>query len=104
MGKKWLLGVAALILGVMSTGSASAHEPVGGPRGGYPVGRPYYRTSGVRYSSGYYYRGRQHDHWGHRTWNTRYGRTHYWDPGLRCYYYWSAPRGCYLPCDGPSPF
>lgn len=108
MLRKLCLGAAALVLGLSFSGAAQAHGPNRPgpyrPQGSFYGPRPYYAQYGTRYNGGYYYRGQNHDHWGHRVWNARYGRHHYWDPHLRCNYYWSAPRNCYLPVDGPCPF
>ena len=98
MLKKLLLGAALAVGGLaLTTTTAEAQGPHRGPR-------PYYRTQGVRFNGGYYYNGRNHNHWGGRVWNARFGRHHYWDRDLKCYYYWHAPRNCYLPCDVPCPF
>lgn len=98
MLKKLFLGAAVAFAGLaMTAPEAKAHEP-------HRHGRPYYRAHGTRFAGGYYYSGRHHDHWRGRVWNVRHGRYHYWDPHLRCYYYWNAPRGSYLPCDVPFPF
>jgi hypothetical protein len=58
----------------------------------------YYRDHGVKYSGGYYFAGRDHDHWGHRVWDARHHRWQYWEPNLRVYYYYDGVRGGYYPC------
>ena len=92
--KKVILGVAALVLGLAITGTASAN----GPRHGGSH-RPYYASHGVKYRGGYYYSGYNHNHWGYKSWNARYNRYHYWDPYLKCFYYWSPSYNCYYPVD-----
>ena len=99
MFKKLFLGAAVALTGLAMTGTEA--KAVHGP---YRAATPYYRAHGVRFTGGYYYTGKYHPHWGGRVWNARYGRYHYWDPYLRCYYYWYAPRACYLPVDVPCPF
>jgi hypothetical protein len=59
--------------------------------------RPYYASHGVRFAGGYYYRGREHHHWGYQVWNAQFRRYHFWDNDLRCFYYYSPERDCYLP-------
>jgi hypothetical protein len=98
MLKKVFLGVAALVLGLAVTGTASAANHGG------PGPRPYYATAGVKFSGGYYYKGHNHNHWGGRVWNARYGRYHYWDPYLKCYYYWAPDRGGYFPVGAAMSF
>jgi hypothetical protein len=62
-------------------------------------GGSYYRHHGVKYSRGYYFSGRHHNHWSHRTWNPHYRRYHYYEPTLRVYYYYDNARAGYYPCD-----
>lgn len=115
MLKHLFLGGLALCLGLALTSQASAQGF--GPRPGFggfgprpPFGvsrfpaRPYYTQAGVRFAGGYYYPGKHHNHWGGRVWNAQFGRYHYWDPYLKCYYYWHQPRGCFLPIGVAMPF
>ena len=98
--KKFILATTALVLGLTVAGSASAHEPyvaVSRPR--VVIGASYYSDYGTRFSGGYYYRGQDHHHWDYRVWNTRYNRYQYYDPTLRCYYYWNPVAVAYYPCD-----
>jgi hypothetical protein len=62
--------------------------------------RAYYQSHGVRYGNGggYYFPGQSHNHWGHRVWDSHYGRYHYWEPNLRIYYFYDSGRGGYYPC------
>ncbi len=62
-----------------------------------PAGRPYYAAHGVRYRDGYFYSGRHHSHWSHRTWDPVYRRYNYYDPYVRSYYYYDAVRLGYYP-------
>ena len=86
---------------------ATAHPPGrGGYHGGYHGGhapvvtaRPYYLDHGVRRNGGTIYRGQDHHQWSYRVWNTRYSRYQYYDPTLRCYYYWNPAQVAYYPCD-----
>ena len=114
---KLLFGLGAAVLGLVLTGDANAHETRGhaaphatvhagrGPvvahagRGPVVAARPYYLEHGSRYNGGYIYRGEQHSHWSYRVWNTRYNRYQYYDPTLRCYYYWNPIDVAYYPCD-----
>jgi hypothetical protein len=93
--RRMLLGVAACALGLALAGSAEAH---GAPWAPAPYAGPAYnRVHGVRFSGGYYYPGRRHPHWAYRAWDARHHRYNYYDPYLRCYYYWYAPGGCWYP-------
>ena len=67
------------------------------PRFGVPASRAYFHSHAVRYRDGFYYRGLQHTHWGHRIWDGGCGRYHYWDPYLRCYFYYDSLRLSYYP-------
>ena len=108
--RQLLFGLVAGALGLTLAGSASAHDRDDDPypyrpRGPRPPAdvRNYHRDHGVRYRDGYYYRGRQHDHWARRVWDARHRRYHYWDAGLRCYYHWCPDRRGYYPVD-PRPW
>jgi hypothetical protein len=93
--RRVLLGLAACALGLALSGSAEAH---GGHRAPAPHHGPaYHHGHGVRFGGGYYYPGRNHPHWSYRVWDTRYHRYNYYDPSLRCFYYWYAPGACWYP-------
>ncbi len=96
---KLLLAASALCLGLTFNGSAAAHEPSHSHSRGHVVvvGSSYHLDHGVRFSSGYYYRGHDHHHWEFRVWDSHYCRYQYYDPCVRCYYYWDAGRDCYYP-------
>src|SRR5262245_57986704 len=98
---KIFLGLAACLIGLATAGAADAavvvKKSVTVSHRGHSHG--YHRTHGVRYSGGYYYSGRHHKHWGHKVWDVRYGRCHYWEPTLRVYYYYSPGYDAYYPCD-----
>jgi hypothetical protein len=61
------------------------------------VHRPYHLRHGVRFADGYYFAGQHHEHWAWKSWNARYQRFHYWEPSLRCYYYYCPSRLGYYP-------
>jgi hypothetical protein len=89
--KRFILGVAAVLALVVGAAPAQAgHFRV-------RVTRHYYRTSGVRFAGGYYYAGSGHRHWTRTVYSRQYGRTVYWDPGLRLWYYWDGGAGRYYP-------
>jgi hypothetical protein len=52
---------------------------------------------GVRYGGGYYYPGRNYNHWTRSTFSTDYNTTIYWDPGLKLWYYWDEADQRYYP-------
>ena len=111
--RKIFLGVALLLAALTVTTVAFAHGPRhghGGPRRGshghghshsyvrsYHSHRPYYVVHGRPYGRGYYYPGRNHAHFEFRVWNAGYGRYHYYDPYLHCYYYYCPELDGYFP-------
>ena len=106
-----LFGVALLMGSLAMTSVASAHEPVpgrGGPRGGwhghshsykrgYYGSRPYYAIHGRAFKGGYYYPGHSHTHFSYRVWSVTYSRFHYFDPYLKCEYYYCPDHCGYYP-------
>src|SRR5262249_32801917 len=79
---------------------APPHPPLRPPAPALPPAPPpYSRAPPPPSTRGSSYAARTHRHWSYRVWSTRYKRFHYYDPYLRVYYYWSAPRGCYYPID-----
>ncbi len=90
--RRVLLGLACALGLALSAGAAQAHG-----YHGHVSGAAYYHNHGVAFSGGWYYPGYHHNHWSHCVWNARYGRYHYFDPYLRCWYYWNAPGNCYYP-------
>jgi hypothetical protein len=61
--------------------------------------RPYYADFGHRFNGGWYFEGRNHDHWAYRTWDEGRGRYHYYDSDLRTYFFWHEGHGRYYPID-----
>ena len=59
--------------------------------------RDYHLTHGTRFDHGFFYRGKNHDHWGLTRFDPRYGCTCYWDPCLSVWYYWCQRDICYYP-------
>jgi len=57
----------------------------------------YHLTHGIHFAHGYYFHGRNDNHWAFHRWDARYGCDLYWDPGLACWYYWCQPDDCYYP-------
>jgi hypothetical protein len=60
-------------------------------------GKAYHLTHGTKFSKGYYYRGRNHHHWSHRRYWSKYHCNTYFCPSTRGWYYWCRSRDCYLP-------
>lgn len=93
--RRVFLFLGVCVLGFGLAGTASAHE---GSHYGHGRGHGgYYRDHGVRFSGGWYYRGRDHHHWSRTVWDARCHRYNYYDPYLHCYYYWSPVANCYYP-------
>jgi hypothetical protein len=90
---------ALLALATMVAVPAVEAKPAGShSKGGHSgYGKDYRQRYGTRFSHGYYYSGRHHNHWTYRCWYSRYGCECYYCPSACCWYYWSEPRNCYLP-------
>jgi hypothetical protein len=62
-------------------------------------GRSYHQSHGFKFSGGFYFKGKHHNHWGHRKWDS-YRRCYvYWEPTLLVYYYYNESQDAYYPCD-----
>jgi hypothetical protein len=57
----------------------------------------YALQNGTKFSKGYFYKGKNHNHWGRIHFDVRYGCNCYWDPCLSIWYYWCEPDFCYYP-------
>ena len=57
----------------------------------------YHLTNGTKFAHGYFYRGREHNHWTSHRFDSRYGCECYFDPCCSCWYYWCQPASCYYP-------
>src|SRR5262249_36904819 len=57
----------------------------------------YHLKYGTKFSQGYYYKGKHHDHWSYCRFDHRYGCDIYWDPCCYCWYYYCLPSDCYFP-------
>ena len=57
----------------------------------------YNLTYGTRFAQGYYYSGRNHNHWSYCRYDARYGCNCYYDPCCSSWYYWCEPASCYYP-------
>jgi hypothetical protein len=116
--KRLMLGMAAVSLGLAVAGSvqagnrgsgqssrsSSTHSGTSHSQGS--TGRltnfhdnrsNYHWTNAKKFEHGYYYPGKNHNHWSYRCWDKRYGCYLYYDPGLCCYYYYCVPDSCYYP-------
>jgi hypothetical protein len=61
--------------------------------------RPYYVEFGRRFSGGWYFEGRNDDHFAYRMWDDGRGRYHYYDSDLRSFFFWHEGHGRYYPID-----
>ena len=55
------------------------------------------KFDGVKFDNGYFYKGKNHDHWGPIRWDLRYGCYCFWDPCVASWYYWCEQDNCYYP-------
>ena len=102
--------LVALTVMVVVVGSAFAGKPGRGNRqpshrsptinrriGGNVHINNYHARFGKRFVGGWYYPGKQHNHWTYNRYWAKYGCVCYWCPYTHSYYYWYAPAGCYYP-------
>jgi hypothetical protein len=82
------IGGTAVAGGKGKGGSSSSHSRVSGN---------YFKSHGVHFKYGYYYKGRDHHHWRYCYWSPSWGCYFYLDPDCNCYYYWCAAENCYYP-------
>ncbi len=76
-----------------SKGESNGHRGSNFERGG----SDYHTRFGTRFSHGYYYSGRDHNHWTYRYFWQQYNCDCYFCPSTSCWYYWCGTRGAYLP-------
>jgi hypothetical protein len=57
----------------------------------------YHAMNAKKFEHGYYYPGKNYNHWSYHCWDKRYGCNVYYDPGFCCYYYYCVPDCCYYP-------
>ena len=97
--RRFILSVAAVVLGLALVATAEAGQKGGGRegRGGERSSRSYHERFGTKFSHGYFYKGRDHHQWTHRYWFGRYGCYTYYCPSTSCWYYWYQQDNCYYP-------
>ncbi len=88
--------IAAMLVVAVVPALGFAAGPGGyGPKGGtISVGKGFY---GQKFSGGYFYPGRNYNHWSSRCWNPNYNCYTYWCPTTSCSYYWCQPDNCFYP-------
>jgi hypothetical protein len=52
---------------------------------------------GTKFDKGFYYKGKNHNHWSYRCWYPEFGCYCYWDPCVCTYYYFCEPDCCFYP-------
>jgi hypothetical protein len=57
----------------------------------------YHERHGKPFSGGYYYAGREHNHWTSCYFDKRHGCYAYLCPSTKAYYYWCKPDDCFYP-------
>jgi hypothetical protein len=99
--RRFLLSAAVVGLSLALGGTAKAGDrghSHGSFKGSFSSSS-YHVKFGTKFSGGYYYKGRDHNHWSRRSWDDRYGCYRFYCPYTYCYYYWCEPDGCYYPWD-----
>jgi hypothetical protein len=59
--------------------------------------KDYHLQFGTKFQQGYFYKGKNHQHWGLIRFDPRYGCDCYWDPCLLVWYYWCDRDDCFYP-------
>src|SRR5438105_299283 len=59
--------------------------------------RDYHLHHGTKFEHGWFYKGKEHDHWSERCYNERYGCETFYCPCTLCWYYFCVPDCCYYP-------
>ena len=100
--KKIILTVATLALTLVLAADSQANPKTsqGSPsKSGSMNGnfKDYHLTHGTKFDHGFFYRGKNHDHWGERRFDSRYGCEVYWDRGLSRWFYWCERDICFYP-------
>jgi hypothetical protein len=57
----------------------------------------YNKKFGYQFKYGWYYKGKNHQHWNYCYWSPSWGCYFYLDPCCNSYYYWCASQCCYYP-------
>jgi hypothetical protein len=57
----------------------------------------YYLTHGTKASFGWYFKGKNHNHWSSWRWSSKYGCKCYFDRGCGSWFYFCVPDDCYYP-------
>lgn len=57
----------------------------------------YHLTNGKKFSKGFYYPGKFHNHWSYCFFSKKCGCYCYWCPCTTCWYYYCVPDCCYYP-------
>src|SRR4051812_1189709 len=55
----------------------------------------YHLNFGKSFSHGFFYEGKNHNHWTYSCYWSKFGCQCYWCPSTLCYYYWCEPKCCY---------
>ncbi len=108
--KRFLMSVAAVVLGLTVVAAAQAGGKGGGSSKGsgsksissqssssHSVSKSYSKANVKKGSFGYYYCGKSCNFWTYKCYDARYGCSIYFDPSYSCYYYYCVPDDCYYP-------
>ena len=116
--KRLMLSMTAVALGMVAVGTIQAGTPHSSRSGrtapsysgtfhsqgstgrltnSHNSSSNYHSMNAKKFEHGYYYPGKNYNHWSYHCWDKRYGCNVYYDPGLCCYYYYCVPDSCYYP-------
>lgn len=59
--------------------------------------KDYHQNHGTKFDHGYFYKGKNHDHWGETRFDRRFGCNVYFDRGLAAWFYWCERDICFYP-------
>jgi hypothetical protein len=99
--KTILLTLAATALTLIAT-SASQASPKASPAHSesgsmHTNFKDYHLSHGTKFDHGFFYKGKNHEHWGETRFDHRFGCNVYWDRGLATWFYWCERDICFYP-------
>jgi hypothetical protein len=93
------LATAALTLALSSAAQANPKPGHGPAKTGSTSSsfKDYHMSHGTKFEHGYFYKGKNHEHWGEIRFDHRYNTRIYFDRGLERWFYWCERDVCYYP-------
>jgi hypothetical protein len=99
--KTFVLSLATVALTLVATSATQANPKPGGHGPAKPGMsgnfKDYHLSHGTKFEHGYFYKGRNHEHWGEIRFDHRYNTRIYFDRGLDRWFYWCERDVCFYP-------